>query len=279
MRKVDELSDEYEPREPFLEHEPTSHAAERLRIFAGATLAVALLFGGLLTYRLLGIADCNASLTGYNTARQYAVLLTGFGPYGNYTQNPTELIVQALNGSCRNGVCFYSHVLPVTDAGTWDAERLIVQAAPQDDGAPLRGWDCVLHLGYEDHARGLKLETVAKNVRAQQGGVISADYGDACTTASLIYPDSPCLLPTTAPLDRISLPGVPVHLHRADSRAHALQRTAAIDNFSRCPHRTQLFALRPQASLRVSRLVGRARSTSGRATRAPISPTRSITEV
>jgi pyroglutamyl-peptidase len=41
------------------------------------------------------------------------VLVTGFEPFGNYTENPSELIAESLNGSCIGNVTIIGIVLPV----------------------------------------------------------------------------------------------------------------------------------------------------------------------
>jgi hypothetical protein len=200
MRMVDELS-----AEPFLRDERRqSHARERLRTFAVGFLAVGLLFGGLLTYRLLGLADCNAAI---DVAHSHAVLLTGFGPFRNYTDNPTESIVRMLNESCRAGVCFYSHVLTVDDEGARSVEQLVRQQVLREEGASPRGWDVILHLGFESHARGLKVETMATNMRARASSLTEPQPpAGSCGRARAIVEDGPCLLPTTAPLNKLNLP-------------------------------------------------------------------------
>jgi len=182
-----------------------------MRIFAVAAAATVLLFAGLLTYRLLGMDDCAAD---FHTARTYEVLLTGFGPFDNFTANPTERVARMLNNSCRNGVCFHSHVLPVSADGVSTASSLVAgrwvnggTEAASDHPAGNR-WDAVLHLGFEDHARGLKVETMARNARARPRGAPGGapSNSDSCLDEEAIVPGRACLLPTTAPLNLVDLP-------------------------------------------------------------------------
>ncbi|CAE7715181.1 pcp, partial [Symbiodinium pilosum] len=55
----------------------------------------------------------------------------------------------------------------------------------------LEAWDAIVHLGFEDEAKGLKLETMAANVRALKRGRVVVG--------------GPQLLPTTGDLGAVAL--------------------------------------------------------------------------
>ena len=70
-------------------------------------------------------------------------------------------------------------------------------------------WSAVIHLGAESQAKGLRLETAAANVLAMPDShAWSADI--PCDKTGTKYTNinvtEPCLLATTAPLGRLSLP-------------------------------------------------------------------------
>ena len=89
------------------------------------------------------------------------VLVTGYESFLNYTfENPAELVAEALNGTCNNRICYTGWRLPVTREG---AKRPAALAVGPDGGSH---FDAIIHLGLEDAARGLRVETAAANVLA-----------------------------------------------------------------------------------------------------------------
>ncbi|CAE8581307.1 unnamed protein product [Polarella glacialis] len=109
------------------------------------------------------------------------VLLTGYNPWGNFTENPSGEVADVLNGTTVSGLPIVAYRLDVSEAGVLAAEELVAS----------RDWDAIVHLGFEDSAKGLKLETMALNQRAlHQGPVV---------------PLGPLLLPTTADLGAVAM--------------------------------------------------------------------------
>lgn len=129
---------------------------------------------------------------------EFHVLLTGFGPFLQFTYNPTEDIVATLQTvGCENvrikpisssndallRICWHAHLLPVNETGAlWTSQHL--EALIDDVGKV--PYAAVLHTGLEDLAKGLKLEVVASNVRANVDGLTNC-----------AVPQAPKLLPTT----------------------------------------------------------------------------------
>ncbi len=116
-----------------------------------------------------------------------AILLTGYNPWGNLTQNPSGEVAQALNGTIVEELEVHSIRIDVSEEGVLYAESLVKSG----EGLSDRPWDAVVHLGFEDEAKGLKLETMAFNMRALKRGPV--------------HPDGPHLLPTTGDLGAVAL--------------------------------------------------------------------------
>lgn len=129
------------------------------------------------------------------------VLITGYGPFENVTNNPSERVARLVNGSCIRGVRLESWVLSVSHKG---AQRPAAALASGSD------WAAIVHLGFESIAKGLKFEIAASNVAASEhlhlGWSASLPCNKSGTRLRPIRDDAPCLLATTAPLDRLSLP-------------------------------------------------------------------------
>ncbi len=156
----------------------------------------------------------------------HTVLFTGFGPFLNYTTNPTMEMALALqkdpchtvqivakpdaafeaaqvSASGRDStltvaqtetihLCFEAHVLPVNRTGAvWTTQYLSSQL--QGRHVP---YSMVLHTGLENSAKGLKLEVAATNQQAN-------DTGGPSTAPAV--PGAPDLLPTTVNLGWMSL--------------------------------------------------------------------------
>jgi hypothetical protein len=100
------------------------------------------------------------------------VLVTGFEPFLDYDENPSGDVAKAISGTCVDyalsrrkllttlQICFDGIVLPVNTTGA------SVVADMLNSGEPFP-YDAVLHLGLEDIAKGLKLETFAINQLAE----------------------------------------------------------------------------------------------------------------
>eukprot|EP01100_Stratorugosa_tubuloviscum_P005577 TRINITY_DN247_c2_g3_i1.p1 TRINITY_DN247_c2_g3~~TRINITY_DN247_c2_g3_i1.p1 ORF type:complete len:252 (-),score=127.82 TRINITY_DN247_c2_g3_i1:53-808(-) len=97
---------------------------------------------------------------------QLKILVTGFEPFANYSVNPSQLVAQNLNGKCESfsifqqvyQLCWESWILSVDQIGSTKVANWLI--------ANGSSWDAILHLGLEDYAKGLKLETVAANILA-----------------------------------------------------------------------------------------------------------------
>jgi hypothetical protein len=130
----------------------------------------------------------------------FTVLFTGFGPFLNFTTNPTMVMALALqqdpchdvtiipepasavtafavDGSSSVSaaqsnqvtlhICFHAHVLPVNRTGAmWTSEYLSSRVSG-DHRVP---FDMVVHTGLENSAKGLKLEIAATNQQANDTG-------------------------------------------------------------------------------------------------------------
>ena len=109
-----------------------------------------------------------------------------------------------LNGTCASlphpydtdkmlHVCYEGWSLPVNRQGT----QKVAQALQKNTK-----WDAILHLGLENTAKGLKVETMAMNVLATENNPTS-NVNLHCTKDTAIHSSGPCLLATTAPLNEI----------------------------------------------------------------------------
>jgi pyrrolidone-carboxylate peptidase len=140
--------------------------------------------------------------------REARVLVTGFGPFLGYEVNPSGDVAAALNGRCLPyrdlKVCFDGIVLSVDEAGANTVSDMLLSG--------VASWDAVLHLGLEDSAKGLKLETFAVNQLAEPTEGASAE-GATCLnnsnydqpTGVPAVPFASCEMPVTADLGRLSL--------------------------------------------------------------------------
>jgi len=144
------------------------------------------------------------------TGKEFRVLVTGFGPFLAIRENPTQAIVEGLTGTCKNisivlasspaqpvalarlRACFEAKVLPVNRSGAlWTVQHL-------NDRHALH-YHAVFHTGFEEEAKGLKLEVAAANLRANDTGTDSHEHA---------IPGSPSLQVTTVDVGRLSLPSL-----------------------------------------------------------------------
>lgn len=94
-----------------------------------------------------------------------SILLTGFLPFLHFSFNPSEWVARKLNGTSilprRNGTLpeyvLSADVLPVSEDGVSKLNRTAYAA--------------IFHLGYESHAKGLKVEIAAENVKAHEDAI------------------------------------------------------------------------------------------------------------
>ena len=161
----------------------------------------------LLVLAVCATAACAAS-------DQKRVLVTGFLPFNQYPINPSGDVSRQLNGTClvnqSDSVCFDGLVLPVNVTGSSLVSRMIEDAVSgQGDFA----YDAVIHMGLEDVAKGLKLETFAINQAVPDNVTFGAPLAAGCLnnsdydqpTAPPAVPGAPCELPTTVDLGRLVL--------------------------------------------------------------------------
>ena len=115
------------------------------------------------------------------------VLVTGFGPFRNFTDNPSGDVALLLNGTCHDDAsfCIEGMKLPVDDAGVRFVETELTIGNPE-------GWSGIIHLGLENKAKGLKVEVAALNNRASDNRTVVGD--------------GPTILPTTLDLGNLRLP-------------------------------------------------------------------------
>jgi len=152
------------------------------------------------------------------TDQPFRVLLTGFSGFLGIQDNPTQAIATSLGKSgcedveilpepiekvkafrkgaeepaVRVRVCWEAHVLPVNRTGAmWTTEHLSSMASVP--------YAATVHMGLEDFAKGLKLETMAANIRADDSG---ADGTEEAVEGA------PHLLPTTVNLGWLSLKNI-----------------------------------------------------------------------
>eukprot|EP01137_Pigoraptor_chileana_P005496 Opistho-2@48638 len=169
------------------------------------------------TCAMLVVADADEGRR-IPTAR---VLVTGFLPFMSYPVNPSGDVARNVSGTCerfalsaaqggrRVDVCFEGWVLPVNTTGSSRVASALRSSSVDDDAFP---YDAILHLGLEDSAKGLKIETMGVNQAADS--VMSSrtatpacadngNSGDVGGTAAV--PGAACYLPTTADLGRLEL--------------------------------------------------------------------------
>ena len=157
----------------------SNHFKNFLPNITSTMLLLSLLLASLTSYSVLADikqADTTAQDSQYTTDAVTArVLITGFEPFGGYDYNPSGDVAQALAGTCMNYTfiknhvlshiytCFDGWVLPVNSTGSSTVSNILLS------GEPFL-YDAVLHLGLEDVAKGLKLETFAVNQLAEPDG-------------------------------------------------------------------------------------------------------------
>jgi hypothetical protein len=144
------------------------------------------------------------------------VLLTGFGPFKNFTINPSGDVARLLNNTCTLAmpssqptiatsltssylVCFHSVVLPVNHTGSG-----MVSGWLEESGG-IAPWDAILHMGLEDVAKGLRVETAALNNLADD--IPDDPRMERCMTNHTPFnPLGGCIVPVTVDLSDLSLP-------------------------------------------------------------------------
>ncbi|CAM9210698.1 unnamed protein product [Ectocarpus sp. 8 AP-2014] len=145
-----------------------------------------------------------------NALFDFDVLVTGYEPFLDHLVNPAQSVAGSLNGTCDTvylthprtmRLCYEGVSVPVTAEGSgWAARQL--------EETPTR-WDGIIHLGFESSAKGLRLETIAANVKTSDDYHYLWNSDIPCqkegTPFEYIREGSPCILPTTAPVSFLDL--------------------------------------------------------------------------
>lgn len=117
------------------------------------------------------------------------VLVTGFGPFGDVIENPTESIARALDGARVAGRTIEALALPTSFAR---AKRLVTARL---DAEP---FEAVLMLGVAESARAFHVETAGKN----EDRARIPDVDDAQPNGSIDL-DAPDALPVTIDVEAV----------------------------------------------------------------------------
>ncbi len=83
------------------------------------------------------------------------LLLTGFGPFRNYSSNPSEVICRGLNNSIINNFHIHSQILDVNFKNSY--EKLLQRSKSIEP-------DIIISLGLSYDSNLIKLEKIAKNL-------------------------------------------------------------------------------------------------------------------
>ena len=122
----------------------------------------------ILFFAILLIAFYPSTISAYNTdtsikinknsslSENKTILLTGFGPFDIYEENPSQIIVEELNGSIINNYSIISWVLPVNFTTVSPIIKSLIT-----DYKP----DLILMLGLAPNASAIRLETLAINMQ------------------------------------------------------------------------------------------------------------------
>lgn len=203
-----------------MEQKPTAFSRVLRAVALGleSCRLVSLFFLVFLFYIIIWHARHSEHIAFLESPHQVRVLVTGFEPFGNLSVNPAQLVAHHLaQQQCKDGLCVTALHLPVNREGVTRVSSALHHSASSCE------WDAVVHLGYESVSKGLRLEIAAANVLATDDvkrSVWSVDVpcNETGTGFDPIDGDAPCLLATTAPLDRLDLP-----LPSQAVRRHALE--------------------------------------------------------
>jgi len=201
------MADYYVLQQPPLRQKCCSSALAR------ATCAVALIGATAFLLSVTLRASADSSPRQSERCGPGKILITGYEAWGDLSHNPAEDVARSLHLQCAGKYRIESWTLPVSETG---ARRTADLLESRTEEAP---WVAIIHLGFESAAKGLKLEVVAINVRAQHprlqepGGAEAIgeqelDKQGRCSARadSEIERDAPCLLATTAPLGLLDFP-------------------------------------------------------------------------
>eukprot|EP01028_Stygiella_incarcerata_P012908 TRINITY_DN80688_c0_g1_i1.p1 TRINITY_DN80688_c0_g1~~TRINITY_DN80688_c0_g1_i1.p1 ORF type:complete len:232 (-),score=51.48 TRINITY_DN80688_c0_g1_i1:71-688(-) len=123
------------------------------------------------------------------TSSPFRILLTGFGPFMQFRENPSEKLAKGIDGYLSaSGVSFESIVLPVTDEGAQHVSHILTNYVGKVSECP---WDAVIHVGLNASRKDMVIEVMAANIKSCAGG--------------LAIPGGPVLLPSTLDMGAICL--------------------------------------------------------------------------
>lgn len=120
-------------------------------------------------------------------------LLTGFGPFGGVTSNPTQRLVELFGQTGAEGHLLTCCVLPVSYERA-PAAMTEALSAGASDGAP---FDLIWMLGVAARETRWRVEKFGRNRNGRK-----ADADGACLPR-VIEPDAPSLLESTVPVLRV----------------------------------------------------------------------------
>jgi pyroglutamyl-peptidase len=119
--------------------------------------------------------------------RSKIILITGFGPFGNHEINPSQLIVETLNGTIINGADITGIILPVNFTGSMEVLTKEIK---------LINPDFVLCFGLDASSRSFQLEKIGLNLKR--------DPKDKLFGIKKIDPNGPIYRVTSIPTFTIS---------------------------------------------------------------------------
>ena len=132
-------------------------------------------FGFLVFFAFLSFA-VSAEMSG-------RVLVVGYGPFLNYTTNPSMKVANTLNGQVINGLSYEGHVVSVDVSGaSWLGNRLESDFKKDPELLP----DVVIMMGLYDGITSLHFELCGKNVLSSNSSkeIVPGGPGILATTAN-----------------------------------------------------------------------------------------------
>jgi len=115
------------------------------------------------------------------------ILLTGFGPFDGYAVNPSEMVVEEMNGSTVDGAMVITIVLPVDF--NQSAEKIRKAIEKYEPVA-------VICMGLDGYARKIEVEKVALNIKSMY-------LGDKFLGWRRIERGAPLFMFSTLPVEKI----------------------------------------------------------------------------
>eukprot|EP00033_Pygsuia_biforma_P002713 GCRY01002997.1.p1 GENE.GCRY01002997.1~~GCRY01002997.1.p1 ORF type:complete len:236 (+),score=32.64 GCRY01002997.1:192-899(+) len=103
-----------------------------------------------------------------NSNTQFHVLVTGFVPFRNFSENPSQLISENLNGkttTLKNGSSIHwtGIQLSVDHVGAETVSKMLISEGNSQ-------YDAIVHLGLSGNAKAVNLENIARNIRVKEAG-------------------------------------------------------------------------------------------------------------